>query len=63
MQSLNIDSYGMQTITDLELAEIDGGVHSTAYNVGHAVGEFVVACGACCSLAAVFLGLSSPNRS
>ena len=50
MQSLNIDSYGMQTITDLELAEIDGGVHSTAYNVGHAVGEFVVACGACCSV-------------
>lgn len=58
MKSLTIESYGLQSMTDLELIEIDGGTvdpDSFAYKAGYYTAQFVTELGACAAVVSIFL--------
>lgn len=55
MQSLNLECYGIQSITDQELLTIDGGHEGIAYQIGHTAGQFIVALGAVAAVLPLFL--------
>lgn len=58
MNTLTIESYGLQSMTDFELVAIDGGEvdpNSFAYQAGYYAGKFVIELGACAAVVAIFL--------
>ena len=50
MQTLTLESYGVESIIEQNLLSIDGGHEGTAYEIGHAVGQTLLVLGVICSI-------------